>query len=74
VDAISYAAGLTRMESRRFLAASVIGMLPQTLLYAYLGEHAPQYLWLMCAATVVVLGGGAIVALLFRRASKGARP
>lgn len=73
VDAISYAAGLTRMDARRFLAASVVGMLPQTLLYAYLGEHAPRYLWLMCAATVVVLGGGALVALLLKRRSSATR-
>lgn len=74
VDAISYAAGLTSMAPRRFLAASVIGMLPQTLLYAYLGEHAPQYLWVMCAATVVVLSGGTLVALFLKRRNKAAQP
>ena len=74
VDAISYAAGLTSMAPRRFLAASVIGMLPQTLLYAYLGEHAPQYLWVMCAATVVVLGGGALVALVLQQKKKHPQP
>ena len=42
-DAISYAAGLTRMGFWRFLGATTIGMAPATFIYSYLGERAPQY-------------------------------
>ena len=42
-DAISYAAGLTRMRFRSFIAATALGIFPQTFLYSYLGRQAPEY-------------------------------
>lgn len=42
-DVISFAAGLTRMRFPGFLLATVVGMAPATFVYAYLGDHAPQY-------------------------------
>lgn len=55
-DAISYAAGLTRMRFGSFMAASILGILPQTFLYSYLGQRAPEYvgLFLITSALVVV--------------------
>lgn len=38
VDAVSYGAGLTAMDIKRFIGASVIGMIPRAFFYAYLGE------------------------------------
>ncbi|MGH3087144.1 MAG: TVP38/TMEM64 family protein [Gammaproteobacteria bacterium] len=68
-DAFSYAAGLTRMRFRQFMLATVLGVLPETLVMAYLGQNAPQYVWALMALTVVVMGGGA-AALYFRRRRK----
>jgi CubicO group peptidase (beta-lactamase class C family)/uncharacterized membrane protein YdjX (TVP38/TMEM64 family) len=60
-DAVSYAAGLTKMGYGRFLAATVVGSLPQTLAYAYLGREAPRYAWAALALTGIVLAGVAVV-------------
>jgi uncharacterized membrane protein YdjX (TVP38/TMEM64 family) len=50
-DAVSYAVGLTGMRYGRFIAATVAGTMPQTLLYAYLGQEAPQYAWILLLAS-----------------------
>ena len=66
-DAVSYAAGLTRMRFGSFILATALGIFPQTLLYSYLGRQAPEYvgLFLFTSALVVV---GLLVFVLLRRA------
>lgn len=68
-DAVSYAAGLTRMRFGSFMAASALGILPQTFLYSYLGRQAPQYvgLFLVTSGIVVALVVVAAVARWKRR-------
>lgn len=61
-DAVSYAAGLTRMSFWKFLAATTAGMLPATVAYTYLGERAPQYIDVLLVAAGVVLGVMVVVA------------
>ncbi|MDP9311213.1 MAG: TVP38/TMEM64 family protein [Chloroflexota bacterium] len=68
-DVISYAAGLTRMSFWGFLGATVLGMLPATFLYSYLGEQAPQYVWVLLLAFVIVIVGVAIAAIIRRRSA-----
>ena len=41
-DAVSFAAGLSGMRFGAFLAATPVGGIPQALLYAYLGDRAPE--------------------------------
>ncbi len=65
-DIISYAAGLTPMRFRNFLGATLLGMAPATFLYAYLGEQAPQYVWVLLVAFGVVIVGAAILAVVRR--------
>lgn len=65
-DAISYAAGLTRMGFFRFLLATVVGMAPATFVYSYLGEQAPQYMNLLLVAFGLVIAIGLVVALTRR--------
>ncbi len=38
-DAISYSAGLTKMKIKNFMVPTVIGTLPRTLFYTYLGTY-----------------------------------
>lgn len=38
-DAISYSAGLTKMKLKSFMIPTIIGTLPRTLFYAFLGEY-----------------------------------
>jgi uncharacterized membrane protein YdjX (TVP38/TMEM64 family) len=67
-DAISYAAGLTNMRFRNFLAATTLGIVPQTFLYSYLGRQAPQYVGLFLVTTgIFLLGVIAVAALRYRR-------
>jgi uncharacterized membrane protein YdjX (TVP38/TMEM64 family) len=64
-DVVSYGAGLTRMSFTGFMAATAIGMIPGTLLYAYLGrlggESGVALMWTLVALTalglVVLLAG-----------------
>ena len=67
-DAISYAAGLTRMRFRNFMAATALGIFPQTFLYSYLGRQAPQYVGLFLLTSGLVILGVAVVAIVrYRR-------
>ena len=54
-DVISYAAGLTQMKFRNFLAATALGIFPQTFLYSYLGRQAPQVTSALVVAAVVTV-------------------
>ena len=71
-DAISYAAGLTKMGFWRFLGATTIGMAPATFVYSYLGERAPR----LAGVLLVVFGlfvAVAIVSAVVRRRRRGKR-
>ena len=63
-DAISYAAGLTRMRFRNFLIATALGIFPQTFLYSYLGRQAPQYVGLFLVTSGLVVAGVVAVAVI----------
>ena len=66
-DVISYAAGLTRMRFRSFLAATALGIFPQTLLYSFLGHRAPEYVALFLVSSALVVAVVVTVAILRRR-------
>ena len=69
-DAISYAAGLTRMKFWRFLLATTIGMTPASFAYAYLGEQAPGTVNLLLAVFGVFVTGVVVLAVVRRRRGK----
>ena len=69
-DAISYAAGLTRMRFSSFILATAVGVTPASFAYAYLGGRAPQYAWVLLAAFGLV-AAGALVAAVIRRRRRG---
>lgn len=66
-DVISYAAGLTRMRFRSFLAATALGIFPQTLLYSFLGHRAPEYVALFLVSSALVVAAVVAVAVVRRR-------
>jgi uncharacterized membrane protein YdjX (TVP38/TMEM64 family) len=67
-DAISYAAGLTRMGFRNFMVATTLGIFPQTFLYSYLGRQAPRYVGLFLVTSgLVILGVAAVAVVRYRR-------
>ncbi len=66
-DAVSYAAGLTRMRFWWFMAATAVGMAPATFVYSYLGGRAPQYVRVLLVAFGVVIAGAVVAAIVRRR-------
>ncbi|TCJ16867.1 TVP38/TMEM64 family protein [Rubrobacter taiwanensis] len=69
-DAVSYAAGLTRMGFRGYLLATVVGMSPATFVYSYLGEHAPRHVELLLVVFGLVIAASILTAALRRRRSR----
>ena len=71
-DAVSYAAGLTPIGFGAFLLATTAGTAPQTFVYAYLGEAAPDSARLLLILSTAVLAVVIIGAILQsrRRSSK----
>jgi uncharacterized membrane protein YdjX (TVP38/TMEM64 family) len=65
-DLVSYGAGLTGMSFSAFIVATAVGMIPGTLLYAYLGrlggDSGGALLW-----TLVALPALGLLALLVGR-------
>ena len=72
-DAISYAAGLTRMRFGGFMLATTLGILPQTFLYSYLGQRAPEYVGLFLLTTALAALGVLAFALVRRRKKRRER-
>ena len=73
-DAISYAAGLTGMRFRSFILATTLGIFPQTLLYSYLGQRAPEYVGLFLVTSGTVIAAVVVFALLGRRRERRGGP
>jgi uncharacterized membrane protein YdjX (TVP38/TMEM64 family) len=71
-DVVSYAVGLTGMGFGRFIAATIAGTLPQTLLYAYLGQRAPQYAWMLLLASGLMIAATVMYSLLRWRKQRAA--
>ena len=71
-DAISYAAGLTRMRFGPFIFATTLGIFPQTLLYSYLGRQAPRYVGLFLFTSALVIVAFVVFAVLRRRRERRA--
>jgi uncharacterized membrane protein YdjX (TVP38/TMEM64 family) len=56
------------MRFRNFLAATALGIFPQTFLYSYLGRQAPQYVGLFLVTSALVVAAVVTVAILrYRR-------
>jgi len=62
-DGVAYAAGLTGMSYRAFLGAALLGSLPQTVIFVYLGERANEYLWIIMVVGILLAAIGALVGL-----------
>lgn len=57
-DFVSYVAGLTTIRVRTYILATAIGYVPQSLLYAWLGDDAMEWFWW------IVLGGFGLSGLI----------
>jgi len=66
-DAISYAAGLTRIRFKHFVIATTLGVIPETLLFAYLGHTAEDKAPLVMGIAFAVAVVGVIAAVVVGR-------
>ena len=73
-DVISYAAWITHMRFRRFLGATALGVFPQTFVYSYLGNSAPEHVRLFLISSTVVIVGVLVFALVRRRRRGKGKP
>lgn len=66
-DVMSYVAGLTNMRTRTYVLATFAGYIPQSLIFAWLGDTAMGWFWWITAAgfgiSVIIAG----TAWLFQR-------
>jgi uncharacterized membrane protein YdjX (TVP38/TMEM64 family) len=72
-DLISYAAGLSAMRFRWFIAATALGIAPATFLYAFLGERAPQLIGVLFVVFGLIIAVAALSAVQRRRQRRRAR-
>jgi len=66
-DGISYAAGLTSISFKRFVVATTLGVIPETLLFAYLGHSAKEHAPLVMGISFAVALSGLLVAFFVGR-------
>jgi uncharacterized membrane protein YdjX (TVP38/TMEM64 family) len=66
-DAVSYAAGLTPIGFGAFILATTLGTAPQTFIYAYLGQAAPDAARLLLILSTAVLAAVIAGAILQNR-------
>jgi len=57
-DTVSFAAGITRIETKKFIAATILGILPGILLITFLGTKFTSYLtnkWTLITIGIIFL-------------------
>lgn len=70
-DGVSYAAGLTGMAYPKFVVAAVLGSLPQTIVFVYLGERANEHLWWIMVVGMVIALVGVLFGLFLNKREVG---
>ena len=71
-DGISYAAGLTSISFRRFVVATTLGVIPETLLFAYLGHSATEHAALVMGISFAAGLCGLVIAVVIGRSRRKA--
>ena len=69
-DGISYAAGLTSISFRRFVVATTLGVIPETLLFAYLGHSAHEQAALVMGVSFAAGLCGLVIAVMLGRSRR----
>lgn len=73
-DFVSYLAGLTSMPAGRYLTVSLLGYIPQSIAYAWLGEYAMDWFgWIILAGFAISGIIGLVVWQLRKRDQRPAR-
>lgn len=70
-DFASYLVGLTRMPVRTYATVSLLGYVPQSIAYAWLGDSAMTWFWWIMAGGLVLSGIIAVIVWIMRRRQAG---
>lgn len=72
-DFLSYVAGLTNLKPRTYILASFLGYIPQSIMYAWLGDYAMGWFWYIVAAGFGVSGIIGIITWFIQRRNRARR-
>lgn len=72
-DFISYVSGLTNIRPRTYILATAAGYIPQSILYAWLGDSAMEWFWWIIIGGFVVSGLIGLIAWFVQRRNRTAR-
>ena len=72
-DGVSYAAGLTSISFKRFAVATTLGVIPETLLFAYLGHSAHEHAAMVMGISFAVCLCGLVIGVVLGRSRRGTR-
>jgi uncharacterized membrane protein YdjX (TVP38/TMEM64 family) len=72
-DAVSFAAGVTSISFWQFFAATLVGVAPQSLLYAYLGHTSPRVVIWLLVFNAALLVSVTLGVLIHRRRARSER-
>ena len=73
-DFTSYLLGLTHMPARTYLTVSLLGYIPQSIAYAWLGDAATEWFWWIVLAGFGISSVIALIVWLTRRLFAPPRP
>ena len=73
-DFISYLTGLTNMRRRTYLLATFLGYIPQSFLFAWLGDAAMGWFWWIVMGGFVVSGLIGLIGWAIQRRTNQAHP
>lgn len=65
-DAVSYGAGLTKMKRIPFILATLLGMIPSTFIYAYVGEQVKSTQAIVLIIILLAVAGLPFASNVFR--------
>jgi uncharacterized membrane protein YdjX (TVP38/TMEM64 family) len=72
-DFMSYVAGLTNIRPRTYMLATAAGYIPQSLLYAWLGDSAMGWFWWIIIGGFAISGLIGVIAWIVQRRNMHAR-
>lgn len=72
-DFISYVSGLTNIRPRTYVVATAAGYVPQSILYAWLGDFAMSWFWWIIIGGFVISGLIGLLAWIVQRRNMLAR-
>jgi uncharacterized membrane protein YdjX (TVP38/TMEM64 family) len=72
-DAVSFTAGVTSISFSQFFVATLVGVAPQSLLYAYMGHTSPRVVIWLLTINAILIASITLGMLVHRRRARSER-